>query len=97
MNQRVNTTTVAIRGTSYQLRTDLEPDRLRMLAAYVDQCMEKLDPRNALPPAKVSVLASLSIAGDLWEARDGNDDRVHAMNDRIEKLQDILDEALAEG
>ncbi len=94
MAKPVNETTVQIRGASYQLRTDLNPDTMVRIAAYVDGKMRELDPRAALPPAKVSVLTSLSIAGELLDEREQRRDERLQLRTRLERLEELLDEAL---
>jgi cell division protein ZapA (FtsZ GTPase activity inhibitor) len=94
MPKPVNETTVQLRGASYQLRTDLSPETIARIAALVDGKMKELDPRATLPPPKVSVLTSLSIAGDLIEERERWSSERHALARRLEHLQELLDEAL---
>jgi cell division protein ZapA (FtsZ GTPase activity inhibitor) len=94
MQKPVSETTVQLRGASYQLRTDLAPETIARIAAIVDGKMKELDPRAALPPTKVSVLASLSIAGDLLEEREQRHSERLALTRRLERLQELLDEAI---
>jgi cell division protein ZapA (FtsZ GTPase activity inhibitor) len=96
MRQPVSETTVQIRGASYQIRTDLGSETLGRLADFVDGKMRELDPKSTLAPAKVSVLASLSIAGELMEVRDREAERHRNIVSRLERLEELLDEALGE-
>jgi cell division protein ZapA (FtsZ GTPase activity inhibitor) len=93
----VKETTVKIHGSSYQLRTDLNDEELSRIAAYVDGKMKELDPKRSLPPGKVSVLASMTIAGELMEERGRSKGDRQSFTDRLERLHDLLDDALGEG
>jgi len=96
MGQSVHETTVTIRGTSYQLRTDVDRDRLKSLATYVDDMMNVMDPKHSVPPAKLSVLASLSLAGELFDAREGRSENDVALRERVARMHSLLDKALEE-
>jgi len=93
----INETTVTIRGTSYQLRTDLGRDAVREMAQYVDRRMQELDPTGSIPPVKVSVLASLTIAGELIEERKSGLILTAGMEERLGRIHALLDAALSEG
>jgi cell division protein ZapA (FtsZ GTPase activity inhibitor) len=94
MAERVHETTITIRGASYQLRTDQDAERLKQLASYVDDTMNGLDPKQTLPVNKVSVLASLTIAGELFEGREASDGFRREAAGRLHALADRLDEVL---
>jgi cell division protein ZapA (FtsZ GTPase activity inhibitor) len=96
MQRPVSETTVQIRGATYQIRTDLGPDTLGRLADYVDEKMRELDPKSTLAPGKVSVLTSLSIAGELMEVRDREAESRRNIVSRLERLEELLDEALGD-
>jgi len=93
MGQKLHETTIRIRGTAYQLRTDMENDRLQELAEYVDDTMKDLDPRSSLPPGKLSVLASLSLAGELFDEKKKTDS-YRGVEKRLERMATMLDAAL---
>ncbi len=58
--------TVEIFGETYALKGDIEPERVREIAAIVDERMKKIAKSNSrLSPAKVAVLAALNLADDL--------------------------------
>jgi len=97
MSKSVKETTVTIRGSSIQLRTDMNEETLSRLARYVDAKMKELDPKGNLPPGKVSVLASLTIAGELMETRDRAEESRRDIARRLEHLHELLDEALGNG
>lgn len=97
MANSVNEATITIRGTSFQLRTDMHPDELKRLAAHVDDKMRELDPKGSLPPSKVSVLTSLSFASDLIEEREKSAVERAQLAERLEKLETMLDRVLDGG
>jgi cell division protein ZapA (FtsZ GTPase activity inhibitor) len=97
MSKSVKETTVNIRGSSIQLRTDMNEETLSRLARYVDAKMKELDPKGNLPPGKVSMLASLTIAGELMETRDRAEESRRDIARRLEHLHELLDEALGNG
>jgi len=94
MAKAVKETTVTIGGSSIQLRTDMNPEVLERLAHYVDDKIRELDPKGKLPPGKVSVLASLSIAGELMDERSRSRESRREIARRLERLHELLDEAL---
>jgi cell division protein ZapA (FtsZ GTPase activity inhibitor) len=79
------------------LRTDLSDEALSRLTDYVDGKMRELDPKGALPPNKVSILASLTIAGELLEERERADADRREIARRLEHLHKLLDAALGGG
>lgn len=97
MANPVKQTTVNIHGSSYQLRTDMSEEALVQLASYVDEKMRGVDPHGTLPPTKVSVLTSLTIAGELMEEKERTTKAKKEITARITRLQDMLDAALEEG
>lgn len=97
MEKTVSTVTVQLRGASYQLRTDLSPDAIAGIAAYVDGKMSELDPRGVHPPAKVTMLTSLTVAGELLAEREQNLRARRDLVRRLERLEELLDGALADG
>jgi cell division protein ZapA (FtsZ GTPase activity inhibitor) len=94
MPKTVNETTITIRGASIQLRTDMNEDTVARIAQYVDRKMKELDPKGTLPPGKISLLASLTIAGELMEERERSDKNRRDIARRLEHLHEMLDEAL---
>jgi cell division protein ZapA len=98
MTRSITETTVTIRGVAYQLRGDANPEHIGRLAAFVDEKMRTLEETaKAQTPAKLAILASLTIADELFQERDA----LLAMRDRIRartaRLETLLDEALHEG
>lgn len=60
-----NKVTVEIFGESYALKGDMEPDRVKTLAAFLDEKMREVAKANPrLPAAKIAVLAALNISDE---------------------------------
>lgn len=65
MSEIKNKVTVEIYGESYALKGSLEEDRIRRLAALLDERMKKTAKANLrLSPAKIAVLTALNIADE---------------------------------
>jgi cell division protein ZapA (FtsZ GTPase activity inhibitor) len=97
MEKTVRTLKVELRGTPYDLRTDMSPEALAGIAAYVDGKMREFDPKGTQSQAKVSMLTSLTIAGELLEEREQNKRGRRDLVRRLERLEELLDGALTEG
>lgn len=95
MATSVKETTLNIRGTEFQIRTDLAEEVLKRMAALVEGKMRDLDPGGHLPPAKVSLLASLTLAGELMDAQGMVGPDLSEVNTRMARLEALLDEALS--
>lgn len=65
MNKEKNKVTVEIFGELYNLKGDLEPEKVIKLAEIIDRRMRKIAQSNSrLTPAKVAVLAALHVADE---------------------------------
>jgi cell division protein ZapA len=83
---------VEIHGQRYALRTELDPQYIGDLAAYLDEKM-KLAARELTTgdPLRVAVIAALNIADELFRARTvttGSEGRLLAKAADIERLVD---------
>jgi cell division protein ZapA (FtsZ GTPase activity inhibitor) len=87
---------VAIGGETFGVRSDAQPEVIDQVARYVDERLERA--RQAMGETdrfRAAVLASLQVAGELWEARkelDAAKERERAMEDRLSGLLDRLKE-----
>lgn len=97
MARSVSETTVTVRGSSIQLRTDMSDEALSRLTDYVDGKMRELDPKGSLPQNKISILTSLTIASELLEERERAEADRREIARRLEHLHKLLDEALGGG
>ncbi len=96
MDKTVRTLKVELGGVSYDLRTDMNPEALAGIASYVDGKMRDFDPKGTQTPAKVCMLASLTIAGELLEEREKNQRARRELVRRLEHVEELLDGALRE-
>ena len=95
MNRPITETTVTIRGVAYQLRGDADPRHIGRLAAYVDDKMKVLEEATRTQsPAKLAILASLTLADELFQERDARETVKERIKDRAGRLGALLDEAL---
>jgi len=94
MADNLSETRISIRGETIQLRTDLPGEKLKTLATYVTNTMDRLDPKESLPAHKLSLLTSLSLAEEVGEVREAARQQTEKVRDRIAKLNAMLDEVL---
>lgn len=61
--KKINKITVQIFGELYNIKGDQEPERIRRIARLVHDQMRKVAASNpSLPPARIAILAALTIA-----------------------------------
>ncbi len=80
------TTAIKILGKEYKLKTDVDPQQLQDIAAYVERTL--VEARRSAPDSHdAAILAALNIAGELVQARQLPGlprQRIHALIDRVE-------------
>ena len=91
---------VEIHGQRYAIRSELDPQYVGELAAYVDEKMRATARELATTdPVRIAVVAALNITDDAFKARAdalGADGRMRVRAAEIERLVDsVLDEAKA--
>ena len=91
---------VEIHGQRYAIRSELDPQYIGELSAYLDEKMRAAARELAsTDPLRIAVIAALNIADEVFKARadaSGTDGRVRARAAEIERLVDaVLDEAKA--
>lgn len=65
MDEKMCKLTVEIFGETYALKGDLEAERVKKIAAMVDERMKQVSKADSrLSPSKVAVLAALNLADD---------------------------------
>lgn len=92
-----NVVQVQIFGHSYTIRGEANQEYILGVAAYVDRKMREIT--DKLPVAslsKVSILASLNIADELFKERARRDAQQQALGTRAARLNAVLDELLEE-
>jgi cell division protein ZapA len=86
-----NTTHVEIFGSSYTIKSDADSSYTRELANFVDsKIREVAEGAPAVSSHKITVLASMNIANDLFQARKENKDKNLHANEKINKLIQII-------
>ena len=91
---------VEIHGQRYAIRSELDPQYIGELSAFLDEKMRAAARELAsTDPLRISVVAALNICDELFKSRadaSGIDTRVRARAAEIERLVDaVLDEAKA--
>jgi cell division protein ZapA (FtsZ GTPase activity inhibitor) len=84
--------TVEIAGQRYPIRSDLDERYIAELAAHVDQKMRAA--ANAAPESDILGLAN--IADELFRARQQQSSAHGELNDRALRLEQIVDDVLAQ-
>ena len=89
--------TVEIAGQRYPIRSTLDPAYVVELAAYVDQKMRGAqDAAPATDMLGLAVLVALNIADEYFRASQQKSSAHGALNERALKLEQIVDDVLAQ-
>ena len=84
---RKNAVKVTIVGEEYTVRSELDPEYTRQVAAHVDTAIRRvLQAGQMVESYKAAILAALAITDELFEARRQQED----LAARIKKLTDHL-------
>lgn len=85
---------VHIRGQKLTVRSDRDPEFVEALADHVDQKVASLQKAApAAPLSKLLMLASMTVAEELFEARREIDRLKQEISDRSETMLALLEEA----
>ena len=85
---------VHIFGQVYNLRTRDDADRVRRVAARVDQKMNEIADRGAGADSyRVAVLAALELADELVRAEESGQDLRARVAEKSRRIESILDDA----
>jgi len=93
----VSVVTVEIAGQRYPIRSDLDERYIAELAAYVDQKMRAAV--NAAPESDMlglAILVALNVADDYFRARQQQSSVHGELNERALRLEQIVDDVLAQ-
>jgi len=86
---------VEIHGQRYPIRSTLDPEYVARLAAYVDEKIRAAaDATPTSDSVRLSVLAALNIADELFRCRDVTDARDGELAERAGELERLLDRVL---
>ena len=87
--------TVEIHGQRYPIRSSLEPDYVLRLAAFVDEKIAAAaDSTPTGDSQRLTVLAALNIADELFRIREQTRAVDHQIAERASELEQILDRVL---
>jgi len=86
---------VEIHGQRYPIRSSLDPEYVLRLAAYVDQKIgAAADSTPSGDSLRLTVLAALNIADELFRMREANRARDSQIAERASELEQLLDRVL---
>jgi cell division protein ZapA len=86
---------VEIQGLRYPIRSTLEPEYVARLASYVDEKMRTAaESTTSGDSVRVTVLAALNIADELFRCREASRSRDGALAERAGELERLLDRLL---
>jgi len=86
---------VEINGQRYPIRSDLDPDYVARLAAYVDERMRAAAQQGAASDSlKIAVVAALNIADEYFRCRDASQSDSGRLRARTEALERLVDRVL---
>ena len=84
---------IEIRGQRLTIRSDRDPAFVQKLASYIDRTFEEL--QTAAPSApynKLLMLASMTVAEELFETRQELDEMRDQLQETTESMFDLLDQ-----
>jgi cell division protein ZapA len=85
---------VDIHGQRYAVRSDLDPQYINELAAFLDDRMKAAARElSSADPLRITVIAALNIVDELHRARAdsaGSEQRMHLRAEEIERLVDAV-------
>ena len=85
--------TIEIRGQSMQVKSDRDPAHVQSLARHIDETVEEL--RRAAPAAphdKLLMMASMTVAEELFETRRELRQVRHKLREKTESIFDLIDQ-----
>jgi len=86
---------VQINGQSYPIRSTLDQEYVTRLAAYVDERIKVVaDATPSCDSVRVTVLAALNIADELFRCRDAVQARDGELAERTSELERLVDAML---
>ncbi len=86
---------VEIAGLRYAIRTELAPEYVARLAAYVDEKIRAAaDLSPSGDPVRLAVLAALNVADELFRCRDAHLARTGQIAERAQELEQMIDSLL---
>jgi len=87
---------VDIAGQRYAVKSDLDPQYIGELAAYLDQKIQSAARElSSVDPMRVVVIAALNLTDELFRARDDATGLEGHVRSRTADIEKIVDEVLA--
>jgi cell division protein ZapA len=87
---------VEIQGRRYPIRSTLEPEYVARLAKYLDEKIRVADEATPSSDAlRLTVLAALNLADELFRCRDATRDRDGLLAERAAEIERMLDRVLS--
>ena len=94
--KKMDTVSIEIRGKRLSIRTDHDPEYVRELSRYVDDKIKELQMMAPSAPfEKLLMLASLTLAEELFEAQSDLVDIKDNLNERTEAMLALIEEESA--
>ncbi len=91
MNGRKNAVKVTIVGEEYTVRSELDPEYTRQVAAHVDAAIRRvLQAGPMVESHKAAILAALAITDELFEARRNQQEMASRIAQMTESLARLL-------
>ena len=86
-----NNIIVQIYGTEYSIKGESDIEYMQDIANYIDQKMRDVQKNTAVKSAlKVSILAALNIVDELFHEREKNQQVTRELEQRIQKLTELV-------
>jgi cell division protein ZapA len=88
---------VDIHGQRYPIRSDLDPQYVAELAAFVDEKMRQVSLELAsADPVRLAVVAALNITDELFRTRADASGESSRVNSRAAEIERLVDSVLSE-
>ncbi len=87
---------IEIFGKTYQVKGEKGTEHTRNVAAYVDEKMRAVADRTppSASPLQVAVLTLLHVANELFETKEGLEEREAVVREKAESFISLLDSSL---
>ena len=96
MDNSENFVKVTIYGQEYTIKAPADASYIKNIAEYVDGKMREVQEELATPqvPAKVSILAAMNIADELFAQKRDRDQIKGDVDNKVSSLIEIVEEAI---
>ncbi|MFB6263373.1 MAG: cell division protein ZapA [Bradymonadaceae bacterium] len=90
--RQTGTVNVQILGQTLPIRSDQDPEFVQEIADYVaDKVRQVRESAPGVPTDKQLMLASMSVAEELFEQRSENDELKAEIEERVDTISDLLE------